>query len=380
MKHVLTTTNRHGKTVRYYRPPGATTKVRLRETPGTPAFKIEYDHAVNGTTPPAANAKPLSTAVNPITAVRSGSLRELCKEYYATCRDYQRLAPASAWYRRHYLDNVCRSINKENGRPRGDLPWIGMTRANVLVIQATIHKSDCTCEKHVSALRNLFDWAIKADKAPDRWQHPCNLIESVAPPNVGRRPWTKTDLEKFVKAYPLGTKQFLALAIMRYTAVRMSDAIRLGPQNVEVIGGVRFLHWWEHKNGHSKVVGKRAPIKKERFLQLHPALDEIIAKTPSADPERFLTTASGGRFTDIYFCDWLRESCNNVGLTECRSHGIRKYVLTTLAQGDRAKGIKPMSPHELMGVSGHTTIAQLKVYTDTVDRTQLGSDAIMTLE
>ncbi len=364
MKYVVTSKDRHGNTVRYYRPPGAAKKIRLREEPGSLEFQIEYDHAAAGTTLPA--PKVVSKSTDPITGIRPGSLRELCADYYRDI-EFKSLGDDTRHAKRGYLENICMSLH--NGKKRGDLPYAEMQRKHVIQLQRTITPSLSSADAHIKALRSLFNWAIMMEKVA---VNPVSLVKPIAKASKGSRPWKKEDFAAFVKAYPLGTTEFLAVAIMRYTAVRMSDAIRLGPQHIRTMKGVKWLCWTEYKNGHSNVIGNRAPKPKERRLQLHPALAQVIEVTPSVGTH-LLMTGAGIPFTDKYFMRWFGDRCDRVGLKDCRSHGIRKYVLTTLAEGGA-------TPHELMGVSGHTSAVMLTPYTDTVDRARMGSDAILSLK
>lgn len=366
LPNIVKDKDRHGN-VRYYYRPAHGPKIRLRAEPDTAEFRREYHLAANGTTEPTVY-KTAETGL--ARSIIPGSLRALCRDYFES-RDFTRLDEGSRHYRRSYLENICRSMNKDVNKARGDLPYAAYKRVNVLAIQADIHTSDYMCDTHVKALRVLFNWALQQGKVEF---NPCLLIDSVAKKATGAKVWTKKDVEKFTAMYPRGTKEHLALALMFYTACRLSDAIRLGPQHVEMIEGVSYLKWTEYKGSHSKVVGKRAPTVKERQpMAFHPSLADIIDATPSGHPNYFLTSVRGKPWSEENFSIWFRKRCNAAGLPDRSSHGLRKLALTTMANNGA-------SPHELMAVSGHTTIAQLKTYTDSVDRVRLGSAAILRLK
>ena len=68
----------------------------------------------------------------------------------------------------------------------------------------------------------------------------------------------------------------------------------------------------------------------------------------------------------------MREWCDQAGLPNCTSHGLRKAIARRLAEaGD--------SPHEIIAVTGHLTLAEVTRYTSEVNRHTIADGAI-TLE
>ncbi len=49
----------------------------------------------------------------------------------------------------------------------------------------------------------------------------------------GYHTWTEAEVLQFQTYHPLGTQARLALNIMLYTGLRISDAIRIGPQHIK---------------------------------------------------------------------------------------------------------------------------------------------------
>jgi integrase len=69
------------------------------------------------------------------------------------------------------------------------------------------------------------------------------------------------------------------------------------------------------------------------------------------------------------FGNRFREWCNQAGLTNCSSHGLRKAAATRLAEAGA-------SPHEIMAVTGHKSLSEVERYTAAVNKRNLGDAAI----
>ena len=124
--------------------------------------------------------------------------------------------------------------------------------------------------------------------------------------------WSDDDVAKFEAHHPVGSKARLALALLLYTGLRRSDAIRVGPQNV--------------RNGFIEIVpAKTKDEKPELTLKpVLPDLAEVIAATHPIGLKTYLVTSWGRPFTPAGFGNWFREQCNAAGLPQCSAHGLRK--------------------------------------------------------
>ena len=69
----------------------------------------------------------------------------------------------------------------------------------------------------------------------------------------------------------------------------------------------------------------------------------------------------------------MRERCDAAGNPKCTSHGLRKAISRRLAEA-------AATPHEIMAVTGHTTLAEAARYTADANRGNLGASAIARLD
>jgi integrase len=356
-KHLVTTKNRHGTAVRYYQPPGGS-KIRLRAAWGTPAFLREYLAARNGA--PAPVTKPHRATPGTIIA---GSLRWLIARYYASPA-FKQLKSGNACTRRHYLDAVCQSVHPETGRARGDLPFAGMKRANVVALRDESSDNPNSANARISALRVVFNWAIDSDLTT---YNPAQRVQPLPVSTEGYHAWTDAERAQFEAFHPIGTMARLAYALILYTGVRRSDAVRLGRQNER--GGA--LHFTEYKGNNSRALGRWRPKPKARVIPLAPELRAIIDATPSTQLV-YLVNSRGAPFTDVVFSNTMRAWCDAAGLPHCTAHGIRKAGATRIAeQGGTA--------HQVRAFGGWTNLAQVERYTASVNDAKLTAEALTLL-
>ena len=112
----------------------------------------------------------------------------------------------------------------------------------------------------------------------------------------------------------------------------------------------------------------RVKISVALEIQMHPALIEAIAATPS-EHLTYLTTQFGKSFTAAGFGNWFRDRCNEVGLRHCSAHGLREAAARRLAEAGCAA-------HEIAAITGHASLREVQRYTKAVDQRRLGISAM----
>jgi integrase/recombinase XerD len=100
---------------------------------------------------------------------------------------------------------------------------------------------------------------------------------------------------------------------------------------------------------------------------VHPDLAKIIAATPSSNLT-FITSQYGRPFTSNAFSDWFRKQCDKAGLPQCSAHGLRKACARRLAEAG-------CTPHEIMSITGHRTLAEVERYTKAARQSLMADSA-----
>src|SRR5262249_18263419 len=151
--------------------------------------------------------------------------------------------------------------------------------------------------------------------------------------------WSEEEVEAFEQRYPIGTQARLALALFLYTACRLEDVVRFGPQHFRN-ARCRFT---QAKNEHKNPIHIDIPV--------HSELEKILNATQSQHLT-FLVMKRGAPFTPRHFGKRFKDWCRQANLPHCSSHGLRKVSATRLADAG-------CSPHEIMAITGHKTLEEV---------------------
>jgi integrase len=106
-----------------------------------------------------------------------------------------------------------------------------------------------------------------------------------------------------------------------------------------------------------------------------PLLNEtsgIIKATPVTGADTYLVTSFGKPFTANGFGNKMREWCDEAGLPECTSHGLRKLCLIRLAEAG-------CTVNQIAAISGHKDLREIQLYVEAADRKRLARDGIARL-
>lgn len=328
IKHVHRFKDRHGKARHYLRLPGVKA-VSLPGEPGSPAFMRAYQDAVAAYVPPADS---LSRAL-------PGSMRDLAERYYATAR-FKKLAPSTSRVTRGVLDR----FNEAHGDK-------GASRIQTRHLDAIFN---AMADRPMAAmnlrkrLRALFRLAIKLG-----WRADDPTIATDTFKGGTWHTWTDEEVATFEARWPVGTRQRLAFDLLLYTGQRSGDARRMT---------------WVHLAG-GKVRVKQAKTGAELTIMRHPEL------APSLNAFRrdigvIVLTEEGKPFSEKGFGNWMADAIDAAGLPDaCVTHGIRKAAARRLAEAG-------CTAHEIMSITGHTSLKEAQRYAEAASRELLATRAI----
>jgi integrase len=209
---VHTFRDRHGKRRHYFRRRGFKSAT-LPGLPGSAEFMEAYQAALAGDTVPrievgASRAKPGSVAA----AVAA----------YLDSIDFGGLALATQRDRRAILDRF-RELY-------GEKSFAGLERKHVDFWITGKAATPHAAKSFLKALRAVVKVAMRiALRADD----PTAGIRIKTRDRGGWRTWTEDEITQFEAAYPIGTRERLAFALLVYTGQRRGDVIRMGRQHVK---------------------------------------------------------------------------------------------------------------------------------------------------
>lgn len=354
LPYLLHDKDRHGTPRVYFRRPGHP-MVRLHAPPGSHAFLDEYRRARQGDAAP--KVRPRKTA-------SAGSLRSLIEGYYASA-NFKVLAASTQRARRGILDNICLSKTKKSGAERGTLPFDRLEAKHVRELRDEKIELPEAANGRVKAIRQVYDWAIENDLTT---ANPARAVKLLKSDGEGYHTWTLDEVARYEDVHPVGSKARLALALLLFTGVRRSDAVKLGRQ-MERDG---VLHFSETKGANSRALSRKGSgMAKTRALPILPNLREAIDAAPSGHLT-YLVTEWGRPFTAAGFGNWFRDRCDEAGLEHCSAHGLRKAGAVIAAENGA-------TPHQLGAIFGWTTLRQAEAYTRRASQERMASESMSLL-
>jgi integrase len=80
-------------------------------------------------------------------------------------------------------------------------------------------------------------------------------------------------------------------------------------------------------------------------------------------------TSFGKPFTANGFGNKMREWCDEAGLPECTSHGLRKLCLVRLAEAG-------LDAFRIAAISGHKDLREVQLYVEAANRKRMAREAV----
>lgn len=316
---------RHGKTVWYFRR-GKEKRIRLSGAYGSAEFVAAYDAAASG------------GVVEKTTRAPKSSLRWLVDRYYESGR-FGKLAANTQRNYRLALEKICKT--------GGNLSFRAITTGDVRAGKTRREAKPSNAIIYVQVMRTVFEFAIDSN-----WmeKNPADGVTAEQPKSDGYHTWTIEEVMQFRERHAIGTQARLAMELLLFTGLRVSDAIVLGPQHV--------------KNG---IVDTRAMKNgAEITIPLHTTLAACIEATKRNNLV-YLENTWGRPWKVVSFCQWFEKRCIEAGV-EGRAHGLRKAGATFAADNDA-------TTQQLMAMYGWTSPKMAEGYTKKRNRVRLAERA-----
>jgi integrase len=325
--NVIRERTRHGKVVFYFRRHHGK-RIRLPDI-GDPQFESAYLAAIQGHTAPVAR----KAGVHSI---------EWLIGHYRLSAAYLRLSRATRRQRDNIFANAIKAIGSE--------PYRAMTRKDVAAIRDRRATTPAQARNVLDALRGLYAWALEGQLV--------DIDPTVGVTNPPRKTgagfpaWTEAEAVRFEAAWPLGTRQRVWYAVLRYTGVRRGDAVTIG---------------WQHvRDGLVTIYTEKSGGRIEVNIPIRHELAEALSAGPTGDLA-WICGAGGEPLTKESFGNEFREACNAAGVTKS-AHGLRKLAATVGAESG-------LSVAELEALFGWTGGTMASLYTRTANRKRLAVQA-----
>ena len=344
-RYVVRDRDRHGNWRYYIRRPGKK-KVRLRAAPGTPEFDDEYKAAL------------LSGAVQAgIGEIAPKTYGWIVRRFCASA-DFKRLDPETQRLQQLILDHTVNEPSSP-GSPVlfGECPLDRMSPKLVRVLRDRKAAFPHAANNRLKIVRRMFTWAVDNDLMES---NPAKEVSQFKAPSEGHHVWSDAEIALFEQRWPVGTKERLAFALLRYLGVRRSDLVRLGRQHVR--DGVLTFTAAKGK--------RRSPVKLE--LPIPAQLRAIIEQSDVGDMT-YLMTEQGRAFSVKGIGAWFRSRCHEAGVADRSAHGLRKAAAVALADAGA-------TAHQLMSWFGWRSIKEAERYTRAANQKKLAASVVSLIE
>lgn len=299
--------------------------------PESDAFTLEYDRLIASDP-----EKPLPTAT-------PGTLDWLVMQYMGS-QAWRNLKPSTRRQRSNMFKNLCAKHGHRDYRKLD-------TRA-VRSLRNDKETTPGAANNLVKIVRALFAWAMEANLAD---HNPARDVRKLRTNPEGFKPWTAADVARYVERHPIGTKAYLAIAILLCTAFRRGDVSTFGPAHIVTIEGRKWFSQEQEKTG----MYAEFPVS--------PVLLDAIAATPTGI-KTFLVNQYGKPFSKEGFGNWFRKRCDEAELFDLAAHGIRKFVATIGAESE-------LTEQQLMTLLGHSSPRESSTYTRAANRRKIAASA-----
>lgn len=231
-----------------------------------------------------------------------------------------------------------------------------MRRAHVVKILQPLSDRPSARNNRLRMLRMLLNHALEID-----WieSNPTTGIKKMRSIGGGFHTWSNSEIETFLAFHEKGTVAHTAITLMLHTACARADAVRLGWQNVK---SSRLKYRRQKTEGYDSVLID---------IPVHPALEEILVGL-SKTKLTFLETSNGSARSPNGLGNLVRKWCDEAGLPQCTSHGLRKACATRLAEAGATE-------REIMAWTGHKSPQMVQVYAGKARRGVLADNGFQKL-
>lgn len=382
--HVRLTTTRHGKSVCYFQLRRGAKATRMKEAYQSPEWWAHYHRLMAGV---ANNTLALDVRAKPsdrhIDAAGTGTVGHVARLYFAS-DTFERLEPPTKRQRRLYIETCLDTTHPEPNElghlaKFGDWEVSAITRPAIVQLRGalppgkrsfTSHGDAPYRDQHIGAMRAMFTWAVDDDHKELKYvvANPFSRIEALVgdKDRDGHRVWTRGDLKRFAKLYPLGSNELLWVMLPAYLGVRASDAVNLGAANMlENPGYITFV---EVKFSKSRTKRRQ---QKTRIIEIDPDLLKLIKATPGAmDRPTFIVGKFGRKIKVQNFCLLVKDAVKAAGIDpKSRPHGLRHFFGNDLAMNGATL-------HEIAAALGHKSLKSAERYTKAVENMRLTQAAL----
>lgn len=344
-------------TPRYFFRRGGKRHGRIPGEPGSTEFMAAYNLYLEGKTPD----QDAQTAPRKRTRARTiaeGTFGHLCRSYVAQSMDFRKCGEVTRTKRIPIIEAMMMepvTQDKADLRIFGEFPLKHIKTRDLEVLRDRKSQTPHAADERVKVLRQIFKFGMRAGMVS------ANHARDLEKYNVrsdGHQPATWDDIRKFREFHGEDSMAWLAISILVFTGVRVSDLRQLGRQ---------------HRKGDSirfRMVKGATRRPMDMTIWLHPTLIKILDAVP-ANRMTYVVTEHGHAFGNAKtMSDRVSKWFKQAGIQNVTAHSARKLLTINLAENGA-------TDEEMNAALGWTGAATSKIYTRKANRAALSRNAMM---
>ena len=276
---------------------------------------------------------------------RSGSMSALIASWYRSPEFLGLADSTKATYRR-----TVEPLRRTHGTKRVS----HLQRKHIKQMMAEKAETPTAANFLLRMVRQLLDHAVEIELRVD---NPARGIKGYRVSSQGFHTWSEVEIAAFFAFHRKGTTAHTAMTLMLYTGAARGDAVELGRGSIS--------------NGRISYRRKKNARKRKDTvvdIPVHADLAAVLERLPP-DNFTFLQTQQGKSRSSNGLGNMMREWCDEAGLPECSSHGLRKACARRMAEAGA-------TANQIAAVTGHDTLKEVERYTRAAGRAGMADDAL----
>lgn len=344
-------TSRHGTDRYYLRIKGA--RVCRLPAPGNEEFTAAYWAARRKYDADNAPASPVQMPTLTSLATKPNSFKWLTLEYMRSS-PFTALDITTQSKRRSIIESMwVEPVDPDSPRPYADIPLARMTSTHIEVLRDRKKATPFAADERLKVLRQVF--ATKKD-GKDITPNIALLATPFRMQTDGHHTAMPEELEQFIKHHGVKSKAVLAIALLMFTGIRVSDLALIGPQHRR--RDTLKLRLFKNRN--------RTPVTLE--IPIHPILDGVLAMHKT-NGFTYLQTEFGKAFSIKGLGNRVSDWFTQAGLVHLTAHSVRKGLATDQAHNGATDSM-------LEAMFGWRDGKTSKIYTRNANQARLATMAV----
>lgn len=337
--------DRHGK--RRWRFRRGKKTVQLPHAPGHPEFEAAYMAAVEGRAHKPATVHRLPTAAAP------RSLKACWRLLKTEDPEWQALGPDIKGAQTRIIERFLTTpVVESEPLLFGDVSVADLKRRHIKALLARKSDTPHAAAHLLRVIRKLIGVALDQE---DWIENDPTYRIKARPEYKGWKAWPDEMLNRYETRWPIGSTPRLVYSLALYFGHRRSDVTKVKPEDIKA-------------TVHNVVQQK---TRKELALPIHPNLREVLDAIPDLDKREFVVMTQWGKpfspkALGMRMQQWTRIAGIPPGHT---LHGLRKTLGKQLAKHHATS-------REMKDMLGHTTLAQVELYSREAEQELMAAAAM----